>query len=176
MPSWWEELIKIPGHADQTEFAQIVHASFEVPKVCNWVKKVDNYHMQPPAYPSIEKHHFLPPKDARFDTQDTHLTQLQHTIAYARALQHWHKEVHPPIPCQPHCLVRSVQEFQWAVELLATFAEGDVFMTTAPSKWIEITLPWLTKGCPPRVPKEPCMKQQGLSKGIPVCDLQQRLA
>ena len=95
MPSRWEELTSIPGHADHKEFAQRVYASFEVPKACNWAKKVENYHPQAPAHPSIRKHHFLPPKDARFGAQDIHLHRLQHTIVYIRALQYWAEEVYP---------------------------------------------------------------------------------
>ena len=42
MLPWWRELIKIPGHEGYQEFAQKVHVSFEMPKACNWVKRVDN--------------------------------------------------------------------------------------------------------------------------------------
>ena len=35
MPSWWEELTKIPSNVNHQEFAWKVHASFEVPKACN---------------------------------------------------------------------------------------------------------------------------------------------
>ena len=98
MPSWWEELTKIPSHADHKEFAQKVCTSFKVPKACSWVKKVDNYHAQPQAHPSNGKHHFLPSKDVTFGTQDICLAQLQHTITYARALQHLAEEVHPQSP------------------------------------------------------------------------------
>ena len=45
MLPWWRELIKIPGHKDYQEFAWKVHASFKMPKVCNWVKRVDNDHI-----------------------------------------------------------------------------------------------------------------------------------
>ena len=83
-----------------------------------------------------------------FGTQDICLSQQQHTIAYTRALQYWAKEVHPPVPGQCHGLVRSVQELWWAMELLITLAEGDVFMTLVPSKWTEITLPWLVEAVP----------------------------
>ena len=38
MPPWWRELVKIPGHDDYQEFAQKVHASFEVPKAHNQAK------------------------------------------------------------------------------------------------------------------------------------------
>ena len=88
MPSWWEELTKILHHVDHQEFTLKVHPSFEMPKVCNWLKNVDNYHTQLLTNPSIGKHHFLLPRDIRFSTQDICLTQLHHTITYTRALQH----------------------------------------------------------------------------------------
>ena len=107
------KLTLIPSHTDHKEFAWKVYASFEVPKACNWAMGMGNYHMQPPAHPSIRKHQFLSLKDMGFRAQDICLTQVQHTIAYVRVLQHWAEEVHPPIPSQPHCLVRSVWELQW---------------------------------------------------------------
>ena len=76
------------------------------------------------------------------------LAQLHHTITYARALQHWAEEVHPPVPGQPHSLARSVQELQWAMEPFIIFTEGDVFMAMVLSKWMEITSPWLTEVIP----------------------------
>ena len=133
---------------DHQEFAWKVHVPFKVSKACNWAKKVNTYHVQLLAHPSIGKHHFLLLRDARFSTQDIHLAQLQHTITYARALQHWAKEVHPPVPSQPHHLARSVQELWWAMEPLVTFTEEDVFITIAPSKWTEITLPWPMEAVP----------------------------
>ena len=139
--------MQIPGHVDHQEFAGKVHASFEVIKACNRVEKVDNYNVTLPGHPLMGKHCFLPLKDMRFGTQDIHLSQLYHTIAYARALQYWAKEVHPPVPDQHYHLARSVQELWWAMELLITFA-GDVFMTTVPSKWMEITLPQSMEALP----------------------------
>ena len=133
MPPWWEELLKIPSHADYEEFAWKVCASFEVPMACNWVKKIDNYHVEPPANPSIRKHHFLPPENVRFGAQDICLTQLHHTINLCKESAALGQRGVPPSP-QPHHLVRSVQELWWAMEPLVTFTEGDVFMTMVPSK------------------------------------------
>ena len=67
---------QIPSHVDHQEFTQKVCASFEVPKVCNWAKKVENYYAQLPVHPSVGKHHFLLPKDMRFGAQDIHLSTL----------------------------------------------------------------------------------------------------
>ena len=62
------ELLKIPSHKDYQQFAQKVQASFEVPKVHNQMKKVDNDHTYPSSHPSIGKYHFLLLKDGRFGT------------------------------------------------------------------------------------------------------------
>ena len=43
-PSWWEELVEIPGQKDYKLFARKVHASLKVPKACNWAKGVDIDH------------------------------------------------------------------------------------------------------------------------------------
>ena len=164
--SWSKELTKIPSHADHKEFAWKLHASFEVPKACNWVKKVNNHHVQPPAHPSIGRYHFLPLRDVSYSTQDIHLAQLQHTVACARPLQHWAEEVHPPVPSQPCHLARSVQELWWALEPLITFIEGDVFMVTALSKWMEITSPRLMKAVPQKSPKSCSRSSRACLRGL----------
>ena len=171
MLSWWEELTSICGHANYKEFSQKVHASFEVAMACNWSKKVENYHVQPLAHPSIRKDHFLLPKNVRFCTQDICLTQLQHIIAYERALQHWAEEVHPPSP--------------WPTSMPCKECTGAPMGNGAPHHFhrrclhghstISMdrnNLTMVDKGCPPRVPKELHMKQQGQPKGIPVCNPQ----
>ena len=122
--------------------------SFKVPKACNWVKKVENYYTPLLAHPLIDKHHYLLPKDVRFTAQDICLGQLQHTITYARPLQYWAKEVHPPVPSQPHCLARSVQELQWAMKPLISFEEEEVYVAMVPSNWTEVTSPWLMETVP----------------------------
>ena len=74
MLPWWRELKKISSRKDYQEFAQKVHSSFEMPKVHNWAKRVDNDHTPLLAHPLIGKFHFLPPRDMRFGTQDYQLT------------------------------------------------------------------------------------------------------
>ena len=141
-PSWWEELTQVPGHTDYQEFTQKVHASFEVPAACNWVKKVENNCTPPPAHPSIVKHHFLLPRDGRFASHGICLGQVQHTVAYMMALQYWAKWVHPPIPGQPRQLAESMQELWQVMEPLVSFGEEEVFATMALSNWMEVTPPW----------------------------------
>ena len=176
MPSWWEELTKIPDHTDHQEFGLKVCASFEVPKASNQAKKVDNYDTQLLTHSSIWKHHFLLPRDMRFSTQDICLAQLHHTIAYARALQHWAEKVHPQITAQPCFLVRSVQDLWQAMEPLVSFKEAEVFMTTVPSNWMESSLTLVDEDHATTIQFEPHPKQLGPPKGIPVCDPQWRPA
>ena len=38
MLSWWEELVEVPSQEDYQLFARVVCASFEVLKVCNWMR------------------------------------------------------------------------------------------------------------------------------------------
>ena len=148
MLPWWKELTMIPSHKDYKDFAQKVCASFEVPKACNQAKGVDNDHILPPAHPSTRKPHFLPPKNARFGSQDICLTQVQNTISYARALQCWVEEAQSPVPGQPHCLARSTMELQWVMELLVSFMDAEVFLVTLPSNWMEVSSPWLMEPIP----------------------------
>ena len=98
MLPWWEVLTTIPSHKDYKKFFQKVCASFKVPKACNWVKGVDNYHTPLLANPSISKHHFLPPKNVRFGSQDICLILVQHTNAYVRGLQNWVVEEMSSLP------------------------------------------------------------------------------
>ena len=74
------ELTRVPNIKDYQEFAQKVHASFEVPKACNQAKGVENDHRHPPAPLSIGKYCFLPPRDMRFGMQDICLSQLHHSF------------------------------------------------------------------------------------------------
>ena len=133
MTDMWRELIKIPGHNNYQALAWKVPPSFEVPKACNQVKRVDNDHTPLPVHPPIGKHHFMPPADVRFGSQDYQLTQSHHTITYVMALQYWAEKAQPPIPGQPHCLAKSVTELQQAMEPLVSFMEAGVFAATVPS-------------------------------------------
>ena len=139
MPPWWWELVKIPDHNNYQEFAQKVHASFKMLKACNLAKRVDNDHTPPLTHPSIGNYHFMPPANVRFGSQDYQLAQSHHTITYVRVLQYWTEKAQPPIPGQPNCLVKSVMEFQWAMEPLVSFLEGGIFAALALSNWMEVS-------------------------------------
>ena len=110
---------------------------------------MDDYHAQPLAHPSIGKYCLMPLKDMKFGSKDICLHQIHHTIAYARALQHWTEEAQHPVAGQPHHLVGSVLELCQAMDPLITFGKGDVFITMALSRWMEITLPQLMMAASP---------------------------
>ena len=103
----------------------------------------NNDHTPLPAHPSIGNHQFLLPQDGQYGAQDYQLTQSQHKVTYAKVLQYWAKKAHLPIPDQPHNLVGSTVELQWAMELLVSFMEEEVFMATVPSNWIGVRSPRL---------------------------------
>ena len=63
MLTWWEELVEIPDHEDYQLFTRKVCAFFEVPKVYNWAKGINNDHTPLPAHPSIGKYQYLLPRD-----------------------------------------------------------------------------------------------------------------
>ena len=173
MPSWWKELTKIPDHTGHQEFSQKVCASFQVPKVWNWAKKVNNYHTQLPAHPSISKHHFLLPRDVRFGTQDIHLTQLHHNITYARVLWHWAEEVHPQPTLSPgkecnRTLVGNGAAHHFHKER-CVHDHGTIQMDGN-------NLAMVDGGHATRIPEEPHPKQQVPPKRVHVHILQWRLA
>ena len=148
MPPWWKELMKIPSHDDYQKIAQKVHTSFEVPRVYNWAKGVDNDQIPPPPHLSPGKYHFMLPSDVRFGSQDYKLTQLHHTLTYARAIQYWAEKAQLLIPGQPCYLVESMIELWWAVELLVSFMKVGVFTAAAPSNWMEVSSPRLMDPIP----------------------------
>ena len=81
------------------------------------------------------------PANVRFGSQDYWIAQSHHTITYVRALQYWTEKIQPPIPGQPQCLVKSVMELQWAMELLVSFMKVGVFTAAAVSNWMDVSSP-----------------------------------
>ena len=166
------ELTKVPSHKDHQQFTQKVCTSFEVPKACTWAKGVGNYYAQPLVHPSIGKYQFMPLRDARFGSQDIHLSQLHHTLAYARALQHWVEEAQPPVPSQPCHLGGSILDLWLVMDPLITFVEEDVFVTMVPSIWTEITLPQSMKAAQPEPPRSHSHISRACLRGSIFCDPQ----
>ena len=134
--------MQVQGQMDNQEFAWKVCASLKVPAACNQVKKVKNHCTPPPVHHSIGKHCFLLLRDAMFIYHDICLSQVQHTITYAMALQCWAEWVHPPVPNQPCHLAESLQELWQVMKPLVSFGEEEVFAIMVPSNWMEVIPPW----------------------------------
>ena len=134
MPVWWQELQEVPGHDNPWEFAQKVHASFQVPKAQSRAVGVDNNH-------SLEKYKFIPPPDPQFSSRDYWLAQPQQTLTYVKALQYWERKAQLPIPSEPCQLVESVLELRQAMEPLVTFSDEEVLVATATSNWVDVMVP-----------------------------------
>ena len=75
----------------------------------------------------------------QFGSQDYHIKQLQKTLGYAKALQHWAEKAQPPMPGKPCQLLECVQELMEAMEPLTMFTDAEVFSNDAPSTWVKIT-------------------------------------
>ena len=66
MPSWWQELEKIPEVDDIQELAQKTQASFELPQWMSEVYDIENYYLAPPAPKCLHQKDFLLLLDPRF--------------------------------------------------------------------------------------------------------------
>ena len=84
---------------------------------------------------------------------------------------YWAEEVQPPVPWPTSLSGREhVRALAWAMDPLVTFVEGDVFVTTALSRWTEITLAMVDEGYTTRTPEKlHTCSSRVLPKGIPVC-------
>ena len=87
----------------------------------------------------------MPPPDPWFSSQDYQCVQPQQTLAYMKALQYWVEKAQPLIPGEPFHLAESMLELRQAMELMVSFTGGEVLMATAPSNWVEVTLPRLAE-------------------------------
>ena len=147
MPPCWEKLTMIPGHEDYKEFTWKVHTSFEMPKACNSVKRVDNYHILPPALPSTVKHCFLLPKNVGFRSQHICLTQVQYTIAYMSPAMLGRGGAMPSP--QPTLSVGREHARAGGNGPTCYICRGGCLCHHGPSGWMEITLPQSMKAKQP---------------------------
>ena len=78
MPSWWQELVKIPEVDDFQELAQKMQASFELPQADEQaVWHGDNYYLAPLAPKCLCQKAFPLPPDPKFPCQDIREEQLK---------------------------------------------------------------------------------------------------
>ena len=140
MPALWQELWEVPGQDDLWEFARRVWALFQLPKVSCHTAKVENDYSATPAPHSLDRDCFLPIQDMWFGGQDLQLKQLQKTLAYIKALQHWVEKAQPLTPGKPCQLAESVLELQHEMDPLTMFTDEDVLKDLQSSNWVRITL------------------------------------
>ena len=125
-PSCWWELGKIPDVDNVQELAQKIQASFELPQWMSKIYDIENYYLAPPAPNCLHQKDFLSLLDPRFPCQDIQEEQVKKTIAYAQVLQYWAERANPPMPGQPHLLVRSVLELHETMEGYVSFSNDVV--------------------------------------------------
>ena len=65
-PSWWRELMAVPGVEDYEKLAWEVRAMFRHPKRASEVHMMKNYHQAPPVPLCLLWKSFLPPPDSIF--------------------------------------------------------------------------------------------------------------
>ena len=118
-------------------------ASFEVPNVCNWVKGRTTTMCSCQHTPPSESTIFCHPRMQGSEPRTSVLPSCNTPLSILGLCSIGLRGV-PPVPGQPCHLVWSVQELWWTKEPLFTFTE-DVFLIMVASKWMEITLPQLTK-------------------------------
>ena len=92
-----------------------------------------------PALDGIDWDAYLLLKDMRFGAQDYCLCQLQKTLAYVKALQHWAKEANPPMPGKLHQLAECICELQESMESLTTFSDAKIFGEVESSNGVWVT-------------------------------------
>ena len=126
-PSWWRELLKVPGVEDHENLAWEVQASFQLPKRASELHQVEDYHQAPPVLQCLLWKNFLPPPNSIFACQDIREVQCEKTVAYAQALQFWAEKVDLPTGGKPCLLVESVKELREEMRCYLTFSNEDMF-------------------------------------------------
>ena len=127
MPSWWRELMVVPGVENREDLAWEVWASFQLPKRASELHEVENYHQAPPALPCLLWKNFLPPSNSIFACQDIQEMQHEKTVAYAQALKFLVEKVDLPTGGRPCLLVESVKELWEEMRCYLSFLDEEAF-------------------------------------------------
>ena len=98
MPTWWWELLEVPGVSDIQKLAQKIRASFELPGWMSEIHDVNNYYLATLAPRCIWQKAFLPPPDPIFLCWNIREGQLEKTVGYVQALQYWTEKANLPMP------------------------------------------------------------------------------
>ena len=123
-PSWWRELMVVPGVEDCEKLAQEVQASFWLPKRASKLHEVENYHQAPPGLLCFLQRNFLPLPDSIFACWDIQEMQCEKMVAYAQALQYWAEKVDLPAGGRPHLLAE--------MRCYLSFSDEEVFKGMVP--------------------------------------------
>ena len=112
-----------------------------------------NY-MVPPTPPCLDHDAYLLMDDLRFGSQNSHLKQLQKTLAYAKALQHWADLAKPTLLGKSSWLGECIKELREWMEPFTTFTDAQVFEPMDSSNWVEVTPSKSTETLRPSPPWE----------------------
>ena len=126
-PSWWRELMMVPGVEDHERHAQEMWASFWLPKRASELHQMENYHQAPPVLPCLLQKNLLPLPNSIFACHDIQEVQCEKTVAYAQALQFWAGKADLPTGGKPCLLVGSVKELWEEMRCYLSFTDEDVF-------------------------------------------------
>ena len=146
MPSWWQELGRIPEVGDLHELAQKIWASFKHPQWISKIHYMENYYLAHPSPKCLHQKDFLLPPDPMFPCWDIREEKLKKTVAYTQALQCWAEKFNQPLPGQPWLLVRCVLKLQEMMGQYVSFSDDTVLDGVAPPEGffedrVEITIP-----------------------------------
>ena len=152
-PSWWQELMMVPGVDNHKKLAWEVQASFGLPKRVSKLCQVENYHQAPPALPCLLWKNFLLPPDSIFTCWDIWEIQHEKMVTYAQALQFWAEKVDLSTRGKPHLLAGSVKELWEEMRCYLSFYDEDVFKGMALPE--ETSVPQAEEAAPQSVRSTP---------------------
>ena len=132
-PARWPELVEVPTPRDPINFAKLVWASFQFPKV-KFLGEKENDYTLPPAPHCIEWDAFVPPTESNFTSWDYRLWQSK-TLPLTKALQLRAEKAQPTETDTPHQLVVCIRELREAMEPLTSFTNEGVLVNDPPSSW-----------------------------------------
>ena len=117
-PSWWPELIPVPGHKDIHQFARRIRASSQMPMACYHATKGKNDYTLPSTSHCLNWDDYLPLSDIKFSRQDYRICLPQKTLAYARTPQNWAEKAKLPAAGESCQLAECIEELREAMRPL----------------------------------------------------------
>ena len=152
-PSWWAELLAVPGVEDHKKLAREVWASFWLLQRMRELRMEEADLQAPPVPPCLHWQKFMPPARSIYTSRDIREVPQEKAVAYARALQHWAERVDLPAGGRPCLLAESIKELRAEVKSYLSFSVEEVFQGVAlPKKEDDQSLETM----PANIPKTPC--------------------